>query len=106
MTHVLTIKTAAERAAETAEFARAAAKAECARRITAVADIVTQTNLLAAYQTGQLSEAEQATFLAGHQWIRAMQAAWPLLVETGADIHDDANWPPVPAGAVELAEAY
>ena len=55
-----------------------AAKAECARRITAVADIVTQTNLLAASQTGQLSEAEQATFLAGHQWIRAMQAAWPL----------------------------
>ena len=106
MTFTLTIKTAAERAEEAAKLERAAAKAECARRITAVADIVTQTNLLAASQTGQLSEAEQATFLAGHQWIRAMQAVWPLLVETGADIRDDANWPPVPAGAVELAEAY
>ena len=106
MTFILKIKTAAERAEEASELGRAAAKAECARRINAVADIVTQTNLLAASQTGQLSEAEQATFLAGHQWIRAMQAAWPVLVETGVDIHDDANWPTVPAGAVELAEAY
>ena len=98
-------KTEAE-LAEESEAAKIAGKSECARRILAVADLVTQTNLLANHSAGLLSEADAAIYVAGVQWIRDMQAAWPALVEAGADLSDDANWPAVPEGAIELAERY
>lgn len=98
-------KTAEELATET-EAAQIAGKTECARRILAVADLVTQTNLSANHSAGLLSEADAAVYVAGVQWIRDMQAAWPVLVEAGADLSDDANWPTVPEGAIELAGRY
>ena len=85
---------------------RAKAKAECARRINEVADLVTQTNLLAASGLNKLSPEELPTFSAGHDWIRAMQAAWPSLADQSADLSDDANWPAVPAGVTALAALY
>ncbi|EBA18409.1 hypothetical protein RSK20926_11839 [Roseobacter sp. SK209-2-6] len=91
---------------ELGALAQAKGKAECARRIVAVADLVTQTNLLAADQLNKLSPTEKLTFEAGHDWIRAMQAAWPGLVEADADLSDDANWPAVPPGVAELAALY
>lgn len=102
-------KTAEELAAEAAAqqaAAMAAGKSECARRIMSVADLVTQTNLTANYAAGNLTTEQEAVYMAGVQWIRDMQAEWPALVTAGADLSDDANWPAVPAGAAELAEAF
>jgi quinolinate synthase len=96
----------AEEAAAQQAADMAAGKAECARRIMSVADLVTQTNLTANYAAGNLTTEQEAVYMAGLQWIRDMQAAWPALVTAGSDLSDDANWPAVPAGAVELAEAF
>lgn len=96
---------AAEQAAADAE-AQAAGKAECRRRILAVADETAQINLAAAAGAGALSDEQRTAFSAGVQWIGQMRAAWPALVASGADLSDDANWPAVPAGVAELAEAF
>ncbi|MDE4272673.1 hypothetical protein PXK58_02325 [Phaeobacter gallaeciensis] len=97
--------TAEELAAANAE-AMAAGKAECRRRILAVADETAQINLAAAAGAGVMTDQQRAVFVAGVQWIGQMRAAWSGLVEAGADLSDDANWPAVPAGAAELAEAF
>lgn len=97
---------AGTRAASDLAKRHAKAKAECARRIIEVADIVTQNNLSVASQLNKLSGEEQAIFSAGYDWIRSMQAAWPGLAVQSADISDDTNWPAVPPGVAELAALY
>jgi hypothetical protein len=81
-------------------------KAECRRRIFAVVDEMAQINLVAAASTGLLSEAQRASYIAGLGWITQMRGTWPGLVEAGADLSDDANWPAVPDGAAALVAAF
>ncbi len=81
-------------------------KAECRRRIFAVVDEMAQINLVAAASTGLLSEAQRASYIAGLAWITQMRGTWPGLVEAGADLSDDANWPAVPDGAAALVAAF
>ncbi|MDE4272949.1 hypothetical protein PXK58_00935 [Phaeobacter gallaeciensis] len=97
--------TAEELAAEQA-VAMAAGKAECRRRILAVADETAQINLAAAAGANLLTDEQRAVFTAGVQWIGQMRAAWPALVASGVDLADDANWPTAPAGAAELADEF
>uniref|UniRef100_UPI00111C3BC5 hypothetical protein n=1 Tax=Pseudophaeobacter leonis TaxID=1144477 RepID=UPI00111C3BC5 len=73
-------------------------KAECRRRIFAVVDEMAQINLVAAASTGLLSDAQRAAYIAGLGCITQMRGTWPGLVEAGADLSDDANWPAVPDG--------
>jgi hypothetical protein len=106
---VVRTKTAEELAAEAAAeqaAAMAAGKAECRRRILAVADETAQINLAAAAGASLMTDQQRAVFVAGVQWIGQMRAAWPALVASGSDLSDDANWPAVPAGAAELAAAF
>lgn len=98
-------KTADELAGEATAVAKVG-KAECHRRILAVVDTTTQINLNAAASADLLTVEQRAIYVAGLLWIRAMQAAWPGLVDACADLSDDANWPAVPDGAVELASAF
>lgn len=106
MTFSLTITTAAQKAEEDLARAMAAGKAECRRRILAVADETAQINLAAAAAADQLTPEQRSAYVAGLSWIMQMRAAWPALAQTGADLADDANWPPVPAGAADLAGAF
>ena len=106
---VIRDKTAEELAAEAAAKQAAdmaAGKAECRRRILAVADETAQINLAAAAGANLLTDEQRTVFIAGLQWIGQMRAAWPTLVASGSDLSDDANWPAVPAGAAELAAAF
>lgn len=82
------------------------AKSECRRRIEAVVDVATQTNILGALQLGQLSAEQQVVFQSGYEWVGQMRAAWPEIIANGGDIYDDANWPAVPAGVKNLAEEF
>lgn len=89
-----------------AERARAV-KAECGRRILAVADRNAQMNLTGAAVAGALSTDDRATYGAAVQWIAAMRAACAgIIADPALDIADDANWPPVPDGVAELAARF
>jgi hypothetical protein len=81
-------------------------KAECRRRIFAVVDEMAQINLAAAAGAGLLSDAQRGAYIAGLGWITQMRGAWPDLVDSGADLADDANWPAVPDGAAALVAAF
>lgn len=81
-----------------------AARAECRRRILAVAPETAQLNLTAAAAAGILSTADRTVYKAAVVWIAAMRAAWPKL---GAGEWTDAKqWPAVPAGLTELVSRY
>jgi hypothetical protein len=81
-------------------------RAECRRRIFAVVDEMAQINLAAAAGAGLLSEAQRAAYISGLGWIQLMRTTWPGLVDAGADLSDDANWPAVPDGAAALVAAF
>lgn len=81
-------------------------KAECRRRIFAVVDEMAQINLAAAAGAGLLSGAQHGAYISGLGWIQLMRTTWPALVEAGADLSDDANWPAVPDGAAALVAAF
>ena len=89
------IVTAEEKAARQETAAREARKAECRTRIFAVVDQTAQMNLAAAAAAGALTEAQMGVYRAGLSWIHAMRAA-----------QVDGNWPDVPAGVQELADAF
>lgn len=102
-THVVTV----EARAATAQAGNIlAGRAECARRIVAVARETTQLNLAAAAAAGLLDEADFATYRQGLIWIAEMRATWRPLAESGADLSDDALWPVPPAPVVALARKY
>lgn len=88
------------------EVAIGVAKAECRRRIVAVADETAQMNMSAACAAGLLSAEQLAAYQAGLAWVAAMRAAWSTIVTNALDPADDANWPAVPAGVAELADAF
>jgi hypothetical protein len=88
------------------QIAQKAGRLECRRRIFAVVDEMAQINLAAAAGAGLLSEAQREAYISGLGWIQLMRGTWPALVEAGADLSDDANWPAVPAGAAALVAAF
>lgn len=106
MTFSLEIVTAEQKAAERVLAVKNAAKAECSRRIFEVADLVTQQNLLANYGAGKLTSEQMATYEAGLDWIKAMRGNHKRLADESGDIYDDANWPPVPEGVLDLAAEF
>lgn len=106
MAHTMTIKTASELAAEALARRRITAQQECRRRIFAVADETAQMNLTAARAAGLLTSAQQTTHTAGLGWVADMRAAWGPMADAGDDPFDDANWPAIPAGVVELAALF
>lgn len=99
-------------------------KAECRRRILAVASEIAQNNVARAvtiYTTARVrgaTEAEAETLsrlsdadivLAGafDTWVAEMLAASRTMVEdVTADFYADASWPTVPAGVAELAARF
>ena len=84
-----------------------AVKAECGRRIFAVASDNAQKNMLATIVAGGMSDADKTTFGAGVIWIADMQAACrELIASSDPDFADDAKWPDVPAGVAELAARF
>lgn len=83
----------------------AAAKAECRRRILAVANETAQLNLTAASAAGLLAPADRATFAAALAWVAAMRAACGAAANA-PDPAEDALWPAVPAGVADLAARF
>ncbi len=82
-------------------------KAECGRRIYAVASLATQTNMTAARAAGLLTPDQDAAFLAGLQWIGAMRAACAnMITSCESDHQSDAHWPACPVEFVALANAF
>lgn len=88
-------------------FDHGAVKAECGRRIYAVASDSAQKNMLANIAAGLMSEADKALFDAGVAWIGAMQEACRALIGLqDATFADDGHWPAVPAGVAALASRF
>ena len=90
------------------------ARAECARRIAAVASLTAQLNLsayvgvLATKATKTSAEqADLAAFAQGVAWIAAMRAKWKQLEAMAApDWRDDAQWPACPQAVIDLAARF
>ena len=90
------------------------ARAECARRIAAVASLTAQLNLsayvgvLATKATKTSAEqADLAAFAQGVAWIAAMRARWKQLEATAEpDWRDDAQWPACPQAVIDLAARF
>lgn len=83
-----------------------AARAECARRIVALAPPSTQINLAAAAAGGLLSKEEAAAYRAALVWIGAMRGTWAGLAEAGLDPADPRHWPAPPEGLAALVQRY
>lgn len=82
-------------------------KAECGRRILAVASANTQMNLTAAQAAGRFSVEDRAAYAAALDWVDAMRARCAELIAAGdAGFAADAKWPPVQAGVVALAARF
>jgi len=82
-------------------------KAECARRIYAIASDSAQKNSLANVATGALAGADLDVWKAGVVWIGEMQAvSRALIAACDVTYADDAHWPPPPPGAADLAKRY
>lgn len=97
--------TAETMAAEAAAKQLAAAKAECRRRIFAVANEAAQMNLASWNSAGLLSIDDRATYAAGLAWVSAMRAACATAA-VAPDPADDALWPAVPPGVADLAARF
>jgi hypothetical protein len=78
----------------------------CRARILAVCNETAQTNLAAAAAAGLLTPRDMAIYRVGMVWVATMRAAWGPLADAGADLRDDANWPPVPPGVAELGGRF
>jgi hypothetical protein len=100
-------------AAHRHEIAVAAARAECARRITAAASVVAQLNMLAhaTMLQGRASlspsdKADLSAFAEATTWVAEMRARWPQIAEQGLDPAEDGNWPQLPAAAQAFAARF
>jgi hypothetical protein len=94
--------TSHEREAEALALRAGALKLEVQQRIFDVVDQNTQASLLAAMVAGTMTPEQQATFVAGQQWIEDTKAAGRAAAATG----NDPIWPPIPEGVAELAALY
>ena len=77
-------------------------KTECTKRILAVLDIYTASNIQGTAIAGELTGPEMATFRAGRFWVAATQDASRTAIVNG----QDPVWPDVPEGIVELAAKF
>lgn len=82
-------------------------KAECKRRIYAVAKDTAQMNM-ASFQAAGLFTAEQtAAYVAGLNWVVAMrQKCCELVLAADATYADDRHWPACPDEALTLAASF
>lgn len=82
-------------------------KAECGRRIVAVASKNAQMNMTAAAASGRLGGGDASTFASALEWVDAMRARCAeLIVAQDTNFAVDAKWPPVPAGVADLVARY
>lgn len=101
------MQTVEDKAALAAEAHAAAVKAECGRRITAVAAEYTQINLTGAATAGVLDEAEMEAYRQSVAWVAATRAACAWLIEhPEADHQADEHWPVCPDDVAALAAAF
>lgn len=99
---VYTTRTAEERLA----IALTHAKAECERRIYAVASDNAQKNMTAARADGDMTAEQLTNYSLARQWVKDMQAAVGVIATGGLDPNDDANWPFIPVGVPELVAQF
>jgi hypothetical protein len=83
-----------------------AVKAECARRIFAVASGNTQMNLTAAAAAGVMSEADAQTNRDQIAWVAAMRARCTDHIANGTPYLTDAAWPAPSAAVLALAAKF
>jgi len=97
-----------EIAAQATSARIAAIKSECSRRILAVLDIHTTSNITGAVVAGELSAVQVATFQAGRAWVASMQATSRALILDPLlpDHTPDMAWPLLPAGVADLAAQF
>tara|TARA_R110001599_G_scaffold134796_1_gene312966 strand:- start:9749 stop:10147 length:399 start_codon:yes stop_codon:yes gene_type:complete len=103
-------------AAAEARVRKTAVKSECRRRIYAAASAETQMNMATAAAVISAKEAsarteDEAAILSGLDdaigWVAQMRGRVAELAEDAAlDIADDANWPPLPDGARDVADKF
>jgi hypothetical protein len=101
------IVTADDKAATTTQARVGRVKAECSRRIYALADAHAQMNLASVAAAGLLTAEHMATYQSGLGWIAAMRLTCVGLVgNVKADFMAEAAWPDIPSGVAELAAAF
>lgn len=96
---------AEDRQAQEAADRAAAARAECRRRILAVANETAQMNLAAAAAAGLLTAEETRIYALGVGWVAAMRAACAGAA-AAADPGGDSLWPPIPEGVKALSARF
>jgi hypothetical protein len=95
---------------------KSAVKAECRRRIYAAASAETQMNMATAAAVISAKEAsarteDETSILSGLDdaigWVAQMRGrVMELTDDATLDIHDDANWPPLPNGARDVVAKF
>lgn len=78
-----------------------AVKAECRARIYAIADQITQMNIIASASAGRLSADQMVIWQSALQWVEDMQATCLPLING-----EEVEWPEVPDGVADLAAAF
>lgn len=106
MSFHLDIRSAATRAAEARADRLGAIKAECRRRIHAVASAECQMNIIGARAAGMLPKPQADALAQALDWIAAMRARVAALAEAGGDYTADAAWPPCPDAVRALADRF
>jgi hypothetical protein len=82
-------------------------KAECARRIYAIASDNAQKNMMANAIAGNFDEDDVTAWQAGVAWIATMQTVCRELIAAGdATYAQDGHWPLCPESAAALAARY
>jgi hypothetical protein len=84
-----------------------AIKAECQRRIYAVASPDCQMNMTAYVAAGGATDADKAAFSSSLGWVMAMRAAYATLAGSlDPTFAQDSHWPACPADAASLAAKF
>lgn len=81
-------------------------KAECSRRIYAVANAPAQINAAGAAGCGALSAAQLAVLRSGLDWINQMRTKAVQLAQGTDDYTLDDAWPPCPPAVAELMRQF
>jgi hypothetical protein len=107
MSFFLEIRTTEMKAAAAAAAHAETVKAECSRRIYAILDAPTVSNVQGAVLAGELDDGEMAVFRSGRAWVNAMlEASRAIAANPDADPTADTAWPAVPDGMIELAARF
>lgn len=105
---VLNEELAAERELSALLAHAAKVKAECQRRVYAVADVNEQMNMASSQALGRLSAEQSALYAAGFVWITEgmLSACRALAADPSADWQADEAWPAAPEGLVDLVKLF